>query len=1162
MKRKLFCVWMCIAMIVTLMPSMAFADETSASPEVQAASTSNAIAGTIAVTRENEEEELEYEISSEQEEVMRLPYSTDWWFSFGTGDNGTFSAAENISEAEIIIKKAGKELGREKLSTENGFEKSDSIPGIDYGIWYYEEDNDDIAELYCNFHFDLGLDAYKYLTTLAGTYDITVNWVAGGQNYTASTHYTLKPGQAISELSSIGYNEEGFVKNIWSNSSNFGDSMIYTYNPLVSYYYSGAEDDGGDTEIVQKYIFTDCTSDGFFNFARCETEGLKNVFTKGDSIKYDADTELAPLYIHPRFITEEMIGKSATLIFKNGEIEKTITITIEKEANPSLTEGKLYAVRSWNVHHASETSDIIRIFCGDGGYTLSDLLETEIQLPMDESSNITFVTYQKQTLHQVEVADLSETDAEILEMTYSETDGVKMYRLTPLQCGDVNIKALTEDEGTIPCHIYLPETGFYYTPARTGENFIGDEFHYRKATEKKADGTEAYVYLIMPAYGYNAEQINVFCGRWNEATDAWEKETIDGITIDTPTIQNIDDTTYAICKITISQNYRNPNQNWQNLETVYNNGAKSSSTGLCIYDSTEILEEEQLYWFYNGDVNAADDGKLQLQDDTTDSMDRCANREENWAEKTCSISGYFAVKKGDGFYALQNVKLTETEGMALTVSDPEADSFLYTVSWTNFGTYHFAAETEGKEYRFVFNAVLPNAGFYSTGLRSESSYIEEEFHFINASEKSQDGTEAYFYLIATSNGYAKNQIKMEYGEFQWSQTLGRGVWTKKSLPTGISIGTPNMESFDDETYIIWRITVTNEYKNKNLPHQFKVSYNGEKGMHYEESIKIYDSSEIPRSEKLYWFGTNQVQATANGILFSEDGDINDFASWEWEDNSRSGAAEGYFAILLPDGTYQAIPSHEIIVPQTMRIYKAEKAYMSLVEWGGYGEHTITAIYNQQKYRTVWRVNLAEYGFFLSKEVSEADSIGCKFSFNYAKEKSGDGQEAYFYLIGDLRNEKYQASDIKIIIGELNNMHELQNGELEGVSFGEIETMQYEGKTYFICKVTVSKTFDFSDEIWVGMSYGQEEVENHWYGNLYIYGGNYFFGDADGNKKVDYSDVLYIKRYLAEWRNYQNISESADTNGTNDVEMDDLIILERHVAGWSGYAMLPYVDNLF
>lgn len=50
MKRKLFCIWMCIAMIVTLMPSMAFAEDTSllteadidmeneavASPEVQA----------------------------------------------------------------------------------------------------------------------------------------------------------------------------------------------------------------------------------------------------------------------------------------------------------------------------------------------------------------------------------------------------------------------------------------------------------------------------------------------------------------------------------------------------------------------------------------------------------------------------------------------------------------------------------------------------------------------------------------------------------------------------------------------------------------------------------------------------------------------------------------------------------------------------------------------------------------------------------------------------------------------------------------------------------------------------------------------------------------------------------------------------------------------
>ena len=180
---------------------------------------------------------------------------------------------------------------------------------------------------------------------------------------------------------------------------------------------------------------------------------MENVFTQGDTIKYDAGTALAPLYIHPRFITEDMVGKSARLIFKNGETEKAVTIKIEKEANTSLVEGKLYVVNSWDVQPTSETSDTVRIFCGDGGYTLSDLLKTEIQLSMEESSNITFVTYQNQTLHQVNVAELSETDAAFLNMTCSETNGVKNYRLTPLQCGDVNIKALTENAGAVQCHI-------------------------------------------------------------------------------------------------------------------------------------------------------------------------------------------------------------------------------------------------------------------------------------------------------------------------------------------------------------------------------------------------------------------------------------------------------------------------------------------------------------------------------------------------------------------------------------------------------------------------------------------------------------------------------------------------------------------------------------
>ncbi len=1128
MKRKLFCIGMCIALIITLIPSMAFAEEISAAsavqsgngaehighadmeigaaatPDAQAANTSNAIAGTIAVTQENEEEELVYEISSEQEEVMRLPYSTDWWFSFGTGDNGTFNAAENISETEIIIEKAGNELGREKLSIEKGFEKSDSIPGIDYGIWYYEGDND-IAEIYCNFHFDLGLDAYKYLTTLAGTYDITVNWLAGGQNYTASTQYILKPGQAISEISSIEYNDAGVIRSIWSNDSNFGTSMTYTYNPLVSY--ANPTTDGeaeGEREIVQRYIFTDCAYNGFFNFDRCVTEGLGNVFTKGDTIKYDADTELAPLYIHPRFITEDMVGKSATLIFKNGEIEKTITITIEKEANPSLTEGKLYAVRSWNVHPASETSDIIRIFCGDGGYTLSDLLETEIQLPMDESSNITFVTYQKQTLHQVNVAELSETDAAFLNMTYSETNGVKNYRLTPLQCGDVNIKALTEDAGTIQCHISLPEIGFYYTPARTGENFIRDEFHYKKATEKKADGTEAYVYLITPTYGYTAEQIaeqiKVSCGGWNAKTDAWEEKSIDGIAIGTPTVQNLDGEAYAIYKIAISQSYRNPGQNEVSFGIVYNNGENISTKELHIYDSTEILKEEQLHWFYDSsEIEISTDGKISLSSESEGSLDDSADAQIYWNNESGSIEGYFAVKKNGEYYALRTVQTSDPEGISLTES---ADTkYLYKLEWSKFGEYHITATENKMEYRLNFNVKLPEIGFYSNATRSEGTYIDNEFHYIDAMEKNVDNTEAYFYLIGPAYDYSLNQISVSFGEWMSEEETKDNVWTEKKV-SGIEIGTPQMATFDNEKYAVWKITISDAYQNPYANWQdLRIAY-GKEGMSRTKSIIIYDSTEIPEEEQLYWFyGSSEIRIDENGKMsLSSDSEssLDNRAAAQINWNNKSGSMEAYFAVKK-DGEYYALRTVQTSETEGISLNEyAGTLYLYKLEWSKFGAYHITATDNGTEYRLNFNVGLPNIGFYSTRDRREENYLD-EFYYAEAVEKSDDGKEAYFYCIAPmngLSSSQMRAYFVEYVVDEETKTGNWVEKNIQGISIEQtVPSIPDEG-VYAVWKIKIADSYK-DDEIYQTICI--DRGRNKGYYDFRIY----------GSKAISPSQQLYF-----------------------------------------------------
>lgn len=65
------------------------------------------------------------------------------------------------------------------------------------------------------------------------------------------------------------------------------------------------------------------------------------------------------------------------------------------------------------------------------------------------------------------------------------------------------------------------------------------------------------------------------------------------------------------------------------------------------------------------------------------------------------------------------------------------------------------------------------------------------------------------------------------------------------------------------------------------------------------------------------------------------------------------------------------------------------------------------------------------------------------------------------------------------------------------------------------------------------------------------------GDVDENRKVDFADALYFKRYLANWSKYQDVSlKTANLDSDNEITPADLIILERHIAGWAEYDELP------
>lgn len=72
--------------------------------------------------------------------------------------------------------------------------------------------------------------------------------------------------------------------------------------------------------------------------------------------------------------------------------------------------------------------------------------------------------------------------------------------------------------------------------------------------------------------------------------------------------------------------------------------------------------------------------------------------------------------------------------------------------------------------------------------------------------------------------------------------------------------------------------------------------------------------------------------------------------------------------------------------------------------------------------------------------------------------------------------------------------------------------------------------------------------------------DFYYGDIDGNDKIDVSDVLRLRRYFAKWNGYTIDPKAADLDSDGQTTLRDVTILERHIAGWRGYENLPMLDS--
>ena len=70
--------------------------------------------------------------------------------------------------------------------------------------------------------------------------------------------------------------------------------------------------------------------------------------------------------------------------------------------------------------------------------------------------------------------------------------------------------------------------------------------------------------------------------------------------------------------------------------------------------------------------------------------------------------------------------------------------------------------------------------------------------------------------------------------------------------------------------------------------------------------------------------------------------------------------------------------------------------------------------------------------------------------------------------------------------------------------------------------------------------------------------NYIIGDVNSDGTVNNLDRVYLTRFLADWKDYQDIDlKAADVDCNGTVNNLDRVVLTRYLANWADYSELPY-----
>lgn len=744
------------------------------------------------------------------------------------------------------------------------------------------------------------------------------------------------------------------------------------------------------------------------------------------------------------------------------------------------------------------------------------------------------------------VNNLTASDVENITIKTSSEDKNE-YNIRWTQFGTYTLKADYEgSEYMFNLSVDLPETAFYNEPARAAENYIDGELHYIDAVSRNESGNKAYFYLIASTRGYDISDISIAIREKNDDYE-WIEKTVSGISISEP--RYLDDShKYCVWTISVNKNYKGDrSNNAMRDDSGYNNRSPhdyfnflisykddegysdNKSISVDVYDSMEIADDQSLYWF-DKDYADTDDSKKIISKGYYYYAEKAlfpSDRVDAALYKNGKREGWFAVKTDeDEYYAVDNVKVTDNTNVKL-----EYDGNKYAVKWSDFGDYRFTAVYEDKEYKQNLFLHAPDTGFFSSEEASEKTYLDGEFHFITSDNKSADGKEAYFYLIG-GEGY-----KYYYPAFIDDND-------KPVQSDGICF-----ELLPGSTYQkqVWKVTVTSDYRTGYYSAK-QIGWFSESGyLRKTEEINIYDSTEVPEEEQLYWFSDHEIRIRqdANGRLESEDENctLDERANRILRTSYNNEA--GYFAIKKGENEYYAVDS---VKTEGFTVRKNKITGLYIVNRPGIGEYYCSAVDSTdgREYRMKVIFKLPDSGFYSSINEQSSDTFIVSFDYNTSAAK------AFYYICSE---EDFDSIGVNNINAEILKAAS-ENGEtVDGLSIGETGSIVKESNTYYYWEIKMDDSYSFNGEIRLNFSFGEYTAQSEPIKVM----GPVECGDVDTSGTVDFVDALWLKRYVAKWNGYSDIyMKSADVNNDGKADEADVMILERYLAGWTGYEKLPHL----